>query len=266
MVEASIMEIIHQRLGDRVSEFHLPPPVFRAMQGEFLSFDLEKGILRTRFPVLDSFLNPYGSMQGGMVVAAVDNTFGPLGMLVASPNVTRRLEMKYSHPITPDLEFFLVTAKFQEQDGRWLIFTADVLNLPVRHNIGPVFPTGLDKKEIHIDQTGQLRKCLKVEKRKMGDSEQGYSHRQALPVDARISDLFKKGFAQARAVQVFISARQLAPEPGLPAVGRVFILFELLPPEKHPGPEHLVLIKKVGDAARQLIQFEMVGVVGQIGL
>jgi acyl-coenzyme A thioesterase PaaI-like protein len=126
MVDASIIEIIYQRLGERMNEFHLPPPVFKAMQGEFLSFDQDRGILKTRFPVLDSFLNPYGSMQGGMVAAAVDNTFGPLGMLVSAPNVTRRLEMKYSHPVTPDLEFITVTARFKEQDGRWLVFTADV--------------------------------------------------------------------------------------------------------------------------------------------
>jgi acyl-coenzyme A thioesterase PaaI-like protein len=126
MVENSILEIIHRRLGDRMSEFQLPPPVFKAMQGEFLSFNLEQGVLVTRFPVLDSFLNPYGSMQGGMVAAAVDNTFGPLSMLVASPNVTRRLEMKYSHPITPDLEFITVTSRVREQDGRWLILMAEV--------------------------------------------------------------------------------------------------------------------------------------------
>lgn len=126
MVEASIMEIIHHRLGDRISEYIVPPPVFKAMQGEFLAFDQHAGVLKTRFPVLDTFLNPYGSMQGGMLAAAVDNTFGPLGMLVATPNVTRRLEMKYSHPVTPDLEFISVTAKFKEQDGRWLVFTAEV--------------------------------------------------------------------------------------------------------------------------------------------
>jgi len=34
-------------------------------------------------------------MQGGMIAAAVDNTIGPLSFLVAAPNVTRRLEMKY---------------------------------------------------------------------------------------------------------------------------------------------------------------------------
>ena len=68
----------------------IPPPVFTSMQGEFVDFDLEEGILVTRFPVRQDYLNPYGAMQGGMVAAAVDNTLGPLSMLVAPPNVTRK--------------------------------------------------------------------------------------------------------------------------------------------------------------------------------
>jgi uncharacterized protein (TIGR00369 family) len=123
---ASVMDVIRQRLGDRLDEFRIPPPVFRAMQGEFLAFDAEDGWLTARFPVLEEYLNPYGSMQGGMVAAAVDNTLGPLSMLVAPPNVTRRLEMKYSRPITPDLEFITVKSRLIERKGRWLTFRAEV--------------------------------------------------------------------------------------------------------------------------------------------
>ena len=123
---ALVMGVIQQRLGDRVDEYRIPPPVFRAMQGEFLAFDLDGGWLTARFPVLEAYLNPYGSMQGGMVAAAVDNTLGPLSMLVAPPNVTRRLEMKYSRPITTDLEFIIVTGKLVERKGRWLTFSAKV--------------------------------------------------------------------------------------------------------------------------------------------
>jgi uncharacterized protein (TIGR00369 family) len=96
------------------------------MEGEFVAFDDEDGVLKTRFPVLRKFLNPYGSMQGGMVAAAVDNTFGPLSMLVAPPNVTRRLEMKYIHPVTTDLEYIMVEAKIKNRENRWLTFTAEV--------------------------------------------------------------------------------------------------------------------------------------------
>jgi acyl-coenzyme A thioesterase PaaI-like protein len=126
MVQSSILKIIQQRLGDSADEYLIPPPVFVTMQGEFLAFDLDAGVLTTRFPVLEEYLNPYKAMQGGIVAAAVDNTLGPLSMLVAPPNVTRRLQMKYSQPVTPDLETITVTGKLLERDGRWLTFSADV--------------------------------------------------------------------------------------------------------------------------------------------
>jgi len=126
MSETSIMEILQQKLGDKIEDFLLPPPVFELMHGEFLSIDAEAGCITTRFPVLAEFQNPYGSMQGGMVAAAVDNTIGPLSMLVAPPNVTRRLEMKYSRPITDDIEYITVDGKFVQRDGRKLTFNAEV--------------------------------------------------------------------------------------------------------------------------------------------
>jgi acyl-coenzyme A thioesterase PaaI-like protein len=123
---SSIMEILHDRLGDRIDEFMLPPPVFDFMRGEVLDFDPDSARLKVRFPVLENYLNPYGAMQGGLVAAAADNTLGPLSMLVAPPNVTRTLNMKFSHPVTPELEFIIVEAKLQEQDGRRLNFTAEI--------------------------------------------------------------------------------------------------------------------------------------------
>lgn len=126
MAEASLTDIIHQKLGERIDEYLIPPPVFETMQGEFLAFDELAGTLKTRFPVLHKFLNPYRAIQGGIIAAAVDNTIGPLSMLVAPPNVTRRLEMKYSNPVTPDLQYISVEGKFLGQEGNWLTFSAEV--------------------------------------------------------------------------------------------------------------------------------------------
>jgi acyl-coenzyme A thioesterase PaaI-like protein len=123
---SEIMDILRDKLGDRMDEYAFPPPVFHAMQGEILEFDLAAGYLAVRFPVLESYLNPYGTMQGGMIAAAVDNTLGPLGVLVASPNVTRHLEMKYSRPVTLDMGYILVEARLLERKGHRLFFKADV--------------------------------------------------------------------------------------------------------------------------------------------
>lgn len=126
MTEASIMEVMQKKLGTGLDDFLIPPPVFETMQGEFLDYDLAAGWLRVRFPVLEKFLNPYGSMQGGMVAAAVDNALGPLSMMVAPPNVTRRLEMKYSRPATLELGHITVKCEFLGRQGRQLAFRAQV--------------------------------------------------------------------------------------------------------------------------------------------
>jgi acyl-coenzyme A thioesterase PaaI-like protein len=123
---AEMMNVLKDRLGDRMAGYAFPPPVFAAMAGEIVTFDLEAGSLSARFPVLESYLNPYGTMQGGMVAAALDNTLGPLSVLMAPPNVTRRLEVTYSHPATVDMGTIVVHARLLERQDRLLSFRADV--------------------------------------------------------------------------------------------------------------------------------------------
>jgi acyl-coenzyme A thioesterase PaaI-like protein len=112
-----------------MEKYAFPPPVFAAMQGEIIGLDLEVGTLTARFPVLAHHVNPYRTMQGGMIAAAVDNTLGPLSVLVAPPNLTRRLEMTYSRPVTPETGHIVVTAQLLARQDRWLTFKA-VVNSP----------------------------------------------------------------------------------------------------------------------------------------
>lgn len=122
---AAVKDILTAQLGDRVDNYPIPPPVFTAMRGQFLAFDLDEGWLTARFPVLETYLNPYGTMQGGMIAGAIDNTIGPLSMLVAPPNITRRLEVTYSRAVTPHVGTIVVTSSFLERNERWLHFRAD---------------------------------------------------------------------------------------------------------------------------------------------
>jgi acyl-coenzyme A thioesterase PaaI-like protein len=121
-----IMDILQRRLGDRLVEYAFPPPVFTAMGGEFVELDLDAGLLAAQFPVLESYLNPYGTMQGGMVAAAVDNTLGPLSVLIAPPNVTRHLDMTYNRPVRVEMGHVVVSARFLERRDRLLFFRAEV--------------------------------------------------------------------------------------------------------------------------------------------
>lgn len=77
----------------------IPPPCLVDMQGELV--DYEDGVrLRMRFPVLARYHNPLGNMQGGFVVAALDNTIGPFSFLIAAPSVTASLNTQYLRPVT----------------------------------------------------------------------------------------------------------------------------------------------------------------------
>ena len=67
-------------------------------------------------------------MQGGMIAAAVDNIVGPLSMLIAPPNFTRNLEMKYKKAINSDLGHIMVITKFVQRRKRFLYFEATVLD------------------------------------------------------------------------------------------------------------------------------------------
>ena len=106
----------------------IPPPAFDDMKGEIVKFDQEDSLLTVRFPILQKYLNPFGNMQGGMIAAAVDNAVGPLSMLMAPPNFTRNLEMKYKKAINLGLGHITVIAKFVQRKKRFLYFEATVLD------------------------------------------------------------------------------------------------------------------------------------------
>ena len=108
-------------------DLEIPPKVFPDMEAEILAYQ-EGESLRIRFPVKERYHNPMGMMQGGMIVAAMDNTMGPLSFLVAPPSVTVQLNTTYLRPITAEEAYIEVEARVVEQAGRQLLLTADVYN------------------------------------------------------------------------------------------------------------------------------------------
>ena len=121
-----ITKLLNDTLGEKVSDFILPPPSYELMQCEALEFDPEQKSIVVKVAILKKFLNPYGTMQGGFIIGAIDNAAGPLSMLIAPPNVTRDIESKLLKPITIDLEYIYVTVTLFEQKKRRLIFDAVV--------------------------------------------------------------------------------------------------------------------------------------------
>ena len=122
------IQLAKQHYPEGFDKVVLPPPVFLSMNAEFIKIDPENAIIEVKFPVPESSLNPFGSMQGGMIAAAVDNAVGPLSMLVGPINFTRDMSLKYRKPVSGDYEYITVKASLTEKKGRKLFFKAEVMD------------------------------------------------------------------------------------------------------------------------------------------
>jgi acyl-coenzyme A thioesterase PaaI-like protein len=102
------------------------PPVFQEMNGQILEYDPDSHTLTARFPAESRYHNPYRVMQGGMIAAAIDNTFGPLSVLVAPPNLTREMTVKYKKAVTEEFQFVVVNGWVESLEPPYLLLAARV--------------------------------------------------------------------------------------------------------------------------------------------
>ena len=109
------------------TRLEVPPKAFVDMGGEFVDYQ-EGQTLSVRFPVKERYQNPMGHMQGGMIVAAIDNTLGPLSFLVAPPSVTTQLNTSYIRPVTAQDEYIIITGRVLERTRTQLFLMAEVTN------------------------------------------------------------------------------------------------------------------------------------------
>ena len=121
-------QLAAKHFPDDFNDIIFPPPVFKAMEAEFIAIDSEKASIEVKFPVPYSSLNPFGSMQGGVIAEAVDNAIGPLSMIVGPVSFTRNMELKYRKPVKEDYEYIIVRANLTEKKGRRLYFSAEVMD------------------------------------------------------------------------------------------------------------------------------------------
>lgn len=105
----------------------IPPPCLLDMQGEAIAYD--EGVrLTMRFPILPRYRNPLGHMQGGYIVAALDNTLGPFSYLVAPPSATTSLNTQYLRPVTADDPHITCSAWLVERTRNVLHLHAEARN------------------------------------------------------------------------------------------------------------------------------------------
>jgi uncharacterized protein (TIGR00369 family) len=54
-----------------------PPPVAELLGFRLIEIDPDQGTIETAFTATEQFLNPAGTVQGGMLAAMLDDTLGP---------------------------------------------------------------------------------------------------------------------------------------------------------------------------------------------
>jgi len=88
-------------------EYQLPPNSTAMLNCEHLNYK-DRCELVNRYFIGNEFSNPQGTVQGGVIAACFDDTFGPLGVVTArNPIVTIDMNIQYIRAISVDEDFFI---------------------------------------------------------------------------------------------------------------------------------------------------------------
>ena len=114
--------------GEMDIELGAPPPCYLSMQARLLDYSPEKG-LTVAVPVLESELNPAGSMQGGLIAAAFDNVFGPLCYLASGTPRTAMVDIYtvFHRPVFAGDEL-VINARVKTMGRRTIHMEAEAYN------------------------------------------------------------------------------------------------------------------------------------------
>lgn len=96
-----VVERLTQAMDAGNNQLQIPPTSFTEMRCAFQQLSDDGMRLTISFPFDPRFCNPVGAMQGGMLVTAFDNAFGPLSYIVAQrPTVTLHIHTDFMRPFT----------------------------------------------------------------------------------------------------------------------------------------------------------------------
>ena len=104
-----------------------PPNCFFHMELRFTEWNPEERTLTARFPMKSEFFNPRNFIQGGFLVAALDNVLGPLSYLSGFPSVTTQLNTTFIRPAARDLQYFQVQAEIVDVTNTRVYSKAEAL-------------------------------------------------------------------------------------------------------------------------------------------
>jgi len=86
----------YQPYGNLNVELGTPPPCYLHMKARLVDYNPNTS-LTVAFPVVESYLNPAGTMQGGFITAAFDNVFGPLCYLASGTRSSAMININNSY-------------------------------------------------------------------------------------------------------------------------------------------------------------------------
>lgn len=127
---SKIAEQMQNMIPDEAKgKIKMPPPVFLELGAEIIAVDIDDKTMTVKFPVEDRFRNPLGFLQGGILVAMIDNAVGPLSFLLAPPSVTTQFNTSYLRPVMPEDTFLTIKAVCIEQTRRQIFLTGTAYNM-----------------------------------------------------------------------------------------------------------------------------------------
>ncbi len=102
-----------------------PPNCFHHMSTQFVEWHRGARTLIAHIPCKPEFYNPRHYMQGGFVVAALDNVLGPLSYLSGVPSVTVQLNTTFVRPVAASLDYIVITAAIVDKTSSKIFSTAE---------------------------------------------------------------------------------------------------------------------------------------------
>lgn len=114
--------------GELSVELPPAPPCYTSMKAELTGHKpgTEMTVL---FPVMENYLNPAGSMQGGIITAAFDNVFGPLCYHASGTPASAMVDINtsYHRPVFAGDELS-ITARVKSKGKRIIHMEAEAYN------------------------------------------------------------------------------------------------------------------------------------------
>jgi uncharacterized protein (TIGR00369 family) len=118
----------YQPYGELTMELPDAPPCYTSMHAR-LTGHKPGTELTVAFPVIESYANPAGSIQGGYITAAFDNVFGPLCYMASGTGASAMVDInaRFHRPVFPGDEL-TITARVKAKGRRIIHMDGEAYN------------------------------------------------------------------------------------------------------------------------------------------